>query len=327
MEKENVVPKIVISRCIEFDKCRYNEQSIKSDFVKDLKPFVEFKKVCPEIEIGLGVPRNPIRLVKEGDDIRLVQPSTNRDLTEVMKEFSNNFLNDLDDVDGVILKSRSPSCGLKDVKVYDKVNAVAPSFKSSGLFGKTVLTFFSNTVIEDEGRLRNSSIRNHFLVKLYTYTRFRTVKNSYSLEKLNAFHKNNELLFNTYNKKAHLALKQFMNKKTKKNFEEIIAQFQEYLNKIFAKGSQCSSNLNFLIETFAHIKNKLSDKEKAFFLDIIDEYRTGKISAQVPLQLLKSWIIRFDIEFLITQTIFNPYPRELLDIETVNACTTRNLWK
>lgn len=104
-------PRLVLSRCLELDACRYNAVSIRAPLVPALDPWLELVPVCPEVEVGLGVPRDPIRLVREGSGTRLLQPSTGRDLTQEMAAFSDRFLGGLDYVDGFLLKARSPSCG------------------------------------------------------------------------------------------------------------------------------------------------------------------------------------------------------------------------
>lgn len=111
-------PNIVISRCIEFDHCRYDGSMITSDFVAALKPHAHFIPVCAEMEIGLGVPRSSIRIVSVKGELRLIQPATGLDVTDKMVSFSRSFLCSLSGIDGFILKFRSPSCGMKDIKVY-----------------------------------------------------------------------------------------------------------------------------------------------------------------------------------------------------------------
>ncbi|MEO0107852.1 MAG: DUF523 domain-containing protein, partial [candidate division WOR-3 bacterium] len=106
-------PRIVVSKCLEFEHCRYNAEIITSEIVRALKPFTEFIPVCPEVEVGLGVPRDPIRVVSDHGDLRLIQPSTGRDITTEMQGFSERFLSSVGSVDGFVLKTRSPSCGLK----------------------------------------------------------------------------------------------------------------------------------------------------------------------------------------------------------------------
>lgn len=99
----------MLSQCLEQEACRYNAQVVRDDFVRELEPFVRYIPVCPEVEIGLGVPRDPIRLVRIGDTPHLVQPATDRDLTHDMTAFSHRFLDSLEPVDAFILKNRSPS--------------------------------------------------------------------------------------------------------------------------------------------------------------------------------------------------------------------------
>jgi uncharacterized protein YbbK (DUF523 family) len=118
--------------------------------VKKLRPYVDFVPICPEVEIGLGVPRNPIRIVLVNGEKRLMQPATGLDFTDKMKEFSETFLTSLDSVDGFILKSGSPSSGFKNVKVYPSIEKVSSVSKAPGFFGEVVLQKYPNLAIEDE---------------------------------------------------------------------------------------------------------------------------------------------------------------------------------
>lgn len=126
-------PKVVLSKCIEFANCRYDGSMIASDFVTALEPHVDFIPVCAEMEIGLGVPRDSIRIVSIKGEQRLIQPTTGQDVSEKMRDFSTHFLSSLPEVDGFILKYRSPSCGMKDIKVYSgsaKATAVSKTAHS-----------------------------------------------------------------------------------------------------------------------------------------------------------------------------------------------------
>ena len=109
---EYVRPRVVISRCIEFDRCRWNGLMITSTIVRKLKDHIDFETVCPEVDIGLGVPRKPIRLVGSEDRARLVQPDTGKDLTGDMTRFSRDFLETVGTVEGFILKGKAPSNNL-----------------------------------------------------------------------------------------------------------------------------------------------------------------------------------------------------------------------
>src|ERR1700722_912791 len=108
-------PRIVISKCIGFEACRYNGEIVEDKFVHRLAGHVEFICVCPEVEIGLGTPREAVRIVSAGDEFKLIQPASGLDLTRKMRAFTGDFLSSLGDVDGFILKTRSPSCGISEV--------------------------------------------------------------------------------------------------------------------------------------------------------------------------------------------------------------------
>jgi uncharacterized protein YbbK (DUF523 family) len=157
-------PVVVISRCIDFDSCRYNGQVIRASLREKLEPFVELRPICPELEIGLGVPRDPVRLVDGGDRLEMVQPATGRNLTDVMEAFSKRFLDGLGEVDGFLLKSRSPSCAVRDYE------------GRPGLFAARVLERFPDAVIEDEARLADESARERFLTRLHDARRRRLAR-------------------------------------------------------------------------------------------------------------------------------------------------------
>ncbi len=189
---------MVVSACLEFENVRYDGKVIPCKIVRDLEPFVEYIKVCPEVAIGLGVPRDPIRIVKIEGKKRLIQPKTNEDITERMNAFTTNFINTIPDVDGFIFKSKSPTIGLRGIKVYSGIEKSPVIEKSSGFFADQILERFPGYPMEEDDRLRNETIRHDFLVKLFTFADFRQTKNERSLDALVEFHENNHFLFLSY---------------------------------------------------------------------------------------------------------------------------------
>ncbi len=118
-------PKIIISKCLEFDACRYDGQIINNQYIKKLKKHIEFITVCPEVEIGMGTPRLPIKIIESSKGKQLFQPETGKNYLRKMKKFSNEFLNEKN-VDGFILKSKSPSCGVNTAKIYPNKKIALP---------------------------------------------------------------------------------------------------------------------------------------------------------------------------------------------------------
>ena len=313
MDREFTTPKVVISKCLTFTDCRYNGQIINDDFIEQLKDHIDFMPVCPEVEIGLGVPRDAVRLVKEDDQIRLKQPATGKDVTEDMKDFTADYFNQLAAVDGFVLKNRSPSCGSRDSKVYDK-NGV-PSMKASGMFGGLVKEEYSNKAITNEGRLKNFKLREHFLTKLYTLAEFRKLKENPSMGQLVKFQSRNKLLFLAYNEAEMRKLGQITANHEGKEISEVIEDYENHLVKVFAEPAEYTANINVLTHAFGYVSNDLSKSEKDFFFDKLEQYRNAKVPLSVPNSILNAWILRNEIDYLEQQSFFNPYPKELIEIK------------
>ena len=318
---DSVRPKVVVSRCLEFDNCRYNGQKISSEIIEELTPHVDFIKVCPEVEIGLGVPRDPIRIISKGGKKKLIQPKTGNEYTDSMKKFCEEFLSSLSKVDGFLLKNRSPSCGFLDVKIYPEKENSAPIGRGSGFFGGDVLEMFPNKVIEDEGRIRNYVIRDNFLTKLFILARFRNCGDTGSIKN---FHEYNRLLLKSYNNRLFEELEEII----KKDLEE--SSFENYeriLNKILSKSYICESKIDILEDLLEDISNDITEDESDLFLKSLDDYRKGRTSFQVPLNIMKSWMIRLGKTDMKNQTFFEPYPSDLLTLETVKTCQARDFWE
>ncbi|MFQ5691372.1 MAG: DUF523 and DUF1722 domain-containing protein [Gemmatimonadota bacterium] len=216
-------PILVVSACLEFEACRYDGRRIPCDLLGRLVPHVTYRPICPEVEIGLGVPRDPIQLVDVRGRAALIQPATGRDLTSRMERFAERFLHTLGEVDGFLLKSRSPSCGLRGVRLHrgprqtsaaareatdppthDLMGDRPPMYGSrirgprAGLFAQRVLEFCPDLAIEEEGRLSQARLREHFLTKLFALARLRRVAASGRAEELVGFHSAYRHLLLTY---------------------------------------------------------------------------------------------------------------------------------
>jgi len=312
--QEHIKPIIVISKCLGFDHCRWNGEIIPDDFVETLKPFVEYRTICPEVEIKLGVPRDPIRIVTQKKQLRLMQPATGKDLTDKMNSFSDSFLDSVKSVDGFILKFRSPSCGLKNVKIYPGLGKTGSVGKTKGFFGNKVIEKFSHLPIEDEGRLRNFSIREHFLTRIFTLARFRKLKSSGKMKDLVKFHSVNKYLLMAYNQKALKALGKIVANHEKKPLKQVLEDYETNFYPAFFRAPRFTSSINVLMHALGYFSKELKSGEKSFFLDTLEKYRNAKVPLSVPVNILKSWIIRFDVAYLADQAFFEPYPAELVEI-------------
>jgi uncharacterized protein YbgA (DUF1722 family)/uncharacterized protein YbbK (DUF523 family) len=307
-------PTLVVSKCLGFAACRWNGLVIADDFVDRLQSYVNFLPVCAEVEIGLGVPRDPIRVVSHDGERRLVQPATGKDVTEAMQHFSESYLSSLGAVDGFILKGRSPSCGIKDVKVYPGTGKVAAESKSSGFFGGKALEMFPDLPIEEEGRLTNFKIREHFLARIFALARLREVIASEAMRELVRFQSDNKLLLMSCNQVEMRVLGRIVANHEKRPFAEAAAYYEAHFRRALAKPSRSTSNINVLMHALGYFSEGLNAREKALFLDALERYRSERIPLSAVTSILRAWIVRFDNEYLMAQTFLNPYPEELIEV-------------
>ena len=307
-------PTVVVSKCLGFAACRYNGLSVSSDVVKALMPHVDFIPVCAEVEIGLGVPREPIRVVSGPGGLRLLQPSSGIDVTDKMTRFAETFLDSLAIVDGFILKSRSPSCGVRDVKVFRGVEKEAAVGKGSGFFGAAVVEKFPGHPAEDEGRLLNFRIREHFLTSLYALARFRAARARLAMRDLVDYQARNKLLLMSYNQKEMRLLGKIVANPEKKAMPAVLDEYEAHLRAALANPPKYVSNINVLMHAAGYFKEGLAAPEKAHFIASLEKYRAGKIPLSAAIAIVNSWLARFGSDYLKQQTYFEPYPEELIEI-------------
>ena len=166
IEKSNK-PRIYMSRCFGFDKCRYDGKDFFCEFAENLKKRAEIVHWCPEIAIGLGCPREKIRIIRMNGNNFLFQPETGKFFTEKMIEVSCNYLKTLGNIDGFFLKAKSPSCGVRNTKLYRGKSDELISTDASGFFAVQVMKLFPNVPILTEEDLKDATKTKDFLEKVF----------------------------------------------------------------------------------------------------------------------------------------------------------------
>ena len=306
-------PVVVLSRCLGVEACRYNGKMIREDFIHHLSSYVKFRPVCPELEIGLGVPRDPIQIIAGDGSRNLVQPATGRDLTRSMTTFSQAFLKKLKDVDGFILKSRSPSCGIRDTRIHDADQETVVE-RGAGIFTAAVLERFPDLAVEDEKRLRNPLRREQFLTRLYALARLRRIARKPTHAALNRFHATNRLLLMAYNRTELDQLDKLFSGDSQPDAAVLAREYRKRLSNALSRNPRYTSVIGVLIHALGPISKQLTDRDKALFLDRLERFRNGKVPASEPVGLLRSWVMRHGPRNLRNQTLFDPYPKELNDV-------------
>jgi uncharacterized protein YbgA (DUF1722 family) len=176
-----------------------------------------------------------------------------------------------------------------------------------------VIKKFSNIPIEDEGRLRNLFIRENFLTKIFTLADFRKVKSGNFQDIIN-FHTKNKLLLMSYSKENTHEMGRKISDRHEESLNDMKALYESLLFETLSEIPKIASNINVLMHALGYFSKELTHDEKAFFLNSLQEYREGRIPLLVCLNIIKLWIIRFDQDYLLNQTFFEPYPTDLMQI-------------
>jgi uncharacterized protein YbgA (DUF1722 family)/uncharacterized protein YbbK (DUF523 family) len=305
--------KLGISSCLLGEKVRYDGGHKLDRFITEtLGQLVEFVPVCPEVECGLGVPREALHLVVAPDGPRLVTIRTQTDHTERMLAWAQKRLVELEQEDlcGFIFKSGSPSSGMERVKIYSGKGK--PARTGVGLFAREFLQHFPLLPVEDEGRLHDPALRENFLERLFTMKRWReTVALGARRGHLVDFHTRQKLLIMSHSPKHYRLLGKLVARVKEIPLPEAYEQYQTRLMEALRLKSTIKKNVNVLLHVMGYFKRNLSEAEKVELLEIINNYRQGYIPLIVPVTLLNHFVRKYDQPYLKNQYYLDPHPVEL----------------
>lgn len=307
-------PRVVISRCLGFDACRYDGRMVSFPFAEQLADHSDIVTVCPEMAIGLGVPRSPIQLYSGTGGVRLLQPGTETDLTDSMQAFSEEFLRTLPPVDGFLLKAKSPSCGFYDTKLFaagDAFPEVLPIGTTAGLFAAAVRHQFPQLPLEDETRLQGAEQRHHFLTQVFTWARFRSAQKAGRVQALLEFQSENKYLLMAYHQVQQKVLGRITARASERAFSDAAADYARELAVALEKPPTPASYANAIMHCLGYFSDRLPSTEKQSFLKLLSRYREGWTVLREPLELLETYVERFDEGYLRKQTLLRPYPPSL----------------
>jgi len=314
MSKIKFKPRLVVSRCLGFEACRYNGQMLADELIERLKPHAEIITVCPEADIGLGTPRAPVRLARQEGEIIMIQPSTGKDVSHSMHAYNQAKIAELSDIDGFILKGRSPSCGPAGVKVYASSEQGAMADKGVGLFAQAAQEHFPSAAIEDEGRLKNFHLREAFLMRLFALARLRQLIAEPSVAGLTTFHARHKLLMMCFHQEMMRQCGRIASNSDGLPLAEMVQNYAGIFRETLARQPRQSNIINALYHGFGWLSEGLSATEKKLFLDAMEEYRDDRVTLATILHLLKSYVARFAHDYLGSQHFLEPYPRDLFDL-------------
>jgi uncharacterized protein YbgA (DUF1722 family)/uncharacterized protein YbbK (DUF523 family) len=299
-----------ISACLLGQNVRYDGGHKLDRYLTDtLGQHVEYVPVCPEVECGLGVPREAMRLVGDPASPRLVTVRSRQDFTDRMLIWAKKRVEELEKegLCGFIFKSDSPSSGMERVKVYNEKGM--PQKSGKGMFARTFMEHFPLIPVEDEGRLHDPKLRESFIESIFTLRRWReVVQGKKSLGSLVGFHTQHKLLLLSHSEKHYRAMGELVAKGKKFPLNDLHAKYEMLLMQALQLRTTLKKNTNVLQHMMGYFKEQLSKDEKQELLEILDEYRKGYIPLVVPITLIKHYVRKYEEDYLRQQVYLNPHP-------------------
>jgi uncharacterized protein YbgA (DUF1722 family)/uncharacterized protein YbbK (DUF523 family) len=306
--------RVGISTCLLGEPVRYDGGHKRDPYLVDtLGRYVEWVPVCPEVELGLGTPRETLRLVRIGEEVRMVMPKTGQDHTEGMRAFARKRVRELEkeDLCGYILKKDSPSCGMERVRVFDAHGVPAKSGR--GLFAEALLRHFPNLPVEEEGRLSDARLRENFIERVFAYRRLRTLfARRWKVGDLVAFHTTHKLLLMAHSPKAYASLGRLVAEAKKTPRAALRERYEAEFMQALAVIATPKRHANVLQHIVGFFRNELDADSRRELLSLIEDYRRSMVPLIVPITLIRHYVRRFDVAYLRGQIYLQPHPKELM---------------
>ncbi|WP_245688239.1 YbgA family protein [Thiohalomonas denitrificans] len=304
--------KLGVSSCLLGEAVRFDgNHKLDAYITGTLGRFFDFVSICPEVAIGLGVPRPAIRL--EGDPVhpRLVGVhDKSLDATDAMNAFSARQLQTLDELSGYILKNRSPSCGMERVKVYGEHGQVR---YGSGLFARALMTAYPLLPVEEEGRLGDPDLRDNFLERVFAFRRWQNLlATGLTTRALLHFHTIHKLSLMAHEAEAYRELGRMMAAAGKRPLAQLADEYIEAFMRALRNPATTKRQTNVLHHLMGYLKNSLQREDKVELLEIIEAYRQEQIPLVVPITLLKHHFRHYPHPYVAEQVYLNPPPEEML---------------
>lgn len=307
--------RIGISACLLGQKVRFDGGHKRDAFlVETFGRYVEWVPVCPEVEMGLDTPRDAMRLQIEGGEIRLITPKTGIDHTEQMRTFADHRLAELaaERLCGYILKKDSPSCGMERVRLY--AGHDSPSRSGRGLFAAALMQQFPHLPVEEEGRLNDPRLRENFISRVFAYQRWRQLtEKPLSRAALMNFHAQHKFLLVAHSQMGAQRLGRLLASPESCVDVDVLAMtYLDRFTEVMHRTPTRRSHTNVLQHLAGYVSKRLDADEREELTTMIDQYRLGLLPLIVPMILIRHYVRKFRVPYLLDQVYLSPHPHELM---------------
>jgi len=305
--------KIGISACLAGEKVRFDSGHKKSNFcMEELAKHVEYKMYCPEVAVGLPIPRPTIRQVRTADTIKVCRPDGTGDVGPQLTEYGKKIATEqAGHLSGFVFCAKIPSCGMERVKIYNEAGTGNTS-EGIGFFAEQIMKNNPLLPCEENGRLNDVHLRENFVMRVYTlYNWQQLVKEPVTVHRLTQFHAQYKYLLMAHNYQAYRDLGHLLGTFVGDDVNALADEYILGLMTALKRPASRKNNSNTLMHLQGYFKKDLSKIEKEEMREAIEEYRQGLVPLYVPLTLLKHHLKVHPNEYLSKQIYFNPYPNEL----------------
>lgn len=306
--------RVGISSCLLGKEVRFDGGHKRDRYITDtLGRFFEWLPVCPEVELGLGTPRETLRLLGTPEAPRLVFGKTGGDITDEMQGWSQRRLDQLakQDLSGYILKSDSPSCGMERVRVYG--SGGMPSKSGVGVYARALMDRFPFLPVEEEGRLHDLALRENFVERVFCYRRWQDLlAGGLTRGRLVEFHTRVKLLLMAHSPKHYTEMGRLVANAKAMTPAALEAKYGELFMTALKIKATTKKHTNVLQHILGYLKRSLEPHDKAELLAVLADYAKGLVPLVVPLTLLRHHLSRFEVAYVLEQVYLNPHPRELM---------------
>jgi len=305
--------RVGISSCLLGERVRYDGGHKQDRYLMDiLAQFFEFVPVCPELETGMSVPREPVRLEGNVAAPRMIGRKTGEDWTDRLNEYAQRRSRQLAGLrlSGYILKKNSPSCGPDHVKLYTDEGVMRR--KGRGLFAAALMDHLPLLPVEDEERLNDIGIRENFITRVFAFHRLQELfRTRWSRRRMMAFHTAHKYLLLAHSADLHRQLGRLVANVKDYLPDEFRDRYSELFMRALNRRATVKKHVNVLHHLLGYLKKSLNAQDRQAILSVIEDYRQEIVPLIVPLTLVKHFLAREGVEFSENQVYLNPHPREL----------------
>jgi len=302
---------IGISACLVGEKVRFDASNKPSTFcIQEFGQHVTYKSFCPEVAIGLPIPRPTIRQIKKDDVITVSRPDGSGDVTDALKAYGKTVAKVTKHLSGYVFCAKSPSCGMERVKVYSPEGNALKS-DGVGAFAREIMAANPLLPCEENGRLNDPLIRENFVARVYAYKHWQNVeKSGLTKHKLTTFHSQYKYTVMSHDLIAYKKLGQLL-ARADLSLEDMAAQYIAGLMAALSIKATRKKHANTLAHIQGYFSKHLKSNERQELCEQINAYREGLIPLIAPLTLVKHYLLQYPKDYLAKQAYLSPYPEQL----------------